>query len=791
MSNTVSQAHRTLALGTPLGEDVLLVASATLTERLGGLFSCELELFSHDEKIDSAKILGENVTLRAIDEDGSERFVNGHVARFVQLSADPGMAAERGERLNRYAATIVPRLWFLGRGADCRVFQNTSVPDIVKQVCNEAEMGEIELRLSGTYDPWDYCVQYRETTLNFLLRLLEQEGIYFFFKHDDGAHTLVLADSPAAHDVMPGHEQMTFRSEEGDDLTAGYVRSLVMQASVEPYDFALSDYDPTAPRKQLAASAAVDPKHLDIGQSVYDYPGEYIELERGERLAQVRLEEARCAAHVFRGRADVGALAAGFTFELHEHPREDANAGYLVTAVTTSLRSNLSRGLQGNDCQFTCIPADVAYRPTRSTPKPIAQGPQTAVVVGPSGKELHVDEFGRIKVQFHWDRYGEANENSSCWVRVSKPIAGKGWGFTAWPRIGQEVVVDFLDGDPDRPLVTGCVYNGVNTPPYELPGKATISTFKSNSSPGGGGFNEVRFEDKKGEEQVFIHAQKNFDTRVVNDSFENIGNNKHLIVTTDQREEIGVDLHQTIKRDHQEKIGRDRHTKVGGKQAEAIGGGMSLKVGQDLVEEVGMNHTEKVQMAWLVKAGMNAVIDAPMGITLKCGGNSIVLDPSGVTIKGTMLTLDGSMTRINSGPGSPPQQVQPGQLVSPAAPEAPDPADEADPGKVEEAKAEQRKAKKGKYGKVTAPPFVPPDGEAGGSQDQAAKEKEEKKDFIEIELLDEDGQPVAGEPYEITLPDGRVDSGTLDANGYARIDGIDPGKCQVRFPNRDVKDLLE
>ena len=780
-----SQASRHLLIGTPLGDDVLLPVSATLTERIGGLFTCELELASEDPEIDPLALLGQNVTVRAVGVwgDGEDRLINGHVARFVQTHVAGGSIDGRSEEeFSRYSATLVPWPWMLSRGADCRIFQQMSVPDIVKQVCNELSIGQIDDRLTGSYPTLEYCVQYRETGLNFIMRLLEQEGIGLFFTHDDGQHKLVLADAKSSFYPLPGHAAvLVFRPREGNDAESagGYIRTLAAQGSVEPHDFSLTDYDPLLPRKNLMANAIGTPDPAEHGRSVFDYPGEYVETSRGESLVKIRMEESLARAGTFRGTGDTGAMAAGHLLSLTEHPREAFNQQYLLTGVTTRITSDLSPGGPKADCQFTAIQSDVAFRPPRLTPRPIVRGPQTAFVVGPGGEEIYVDEHGRIKVQFHWDRYGEANEHSSCWVRVAKPIAGRGWGHTAWPRIGQEVIVEFLEGDPDRPLVTGSVYNGVNQPPYALPANKTISTFKSNSSKGGGGFNEFRFEDKAGEEQVFLHAQKNMDTRVLNDQFEHVGNNKHLIVKQDQREKIGVDLHQTIKRDHQEKVGRDRHTIVVGKQAESIGAEMSLKVTSDLVEEIGSNHTEDVTKTWYLKAGMNAIIESTAGITLKCGGNSIVIDPSGVTVKGTMVVLDGSMTRINSGPGSPPTAGQAGDLVSPVPPEKPDDADEADPGEVEEAKAVQRQTKSGKYGSTQVPPFVPPDADEQPTDD-------EETDFIEIELKDDDGEPVPGEAYEIELPDGSIASGTLDSKGYARVDGIKPGDCKVRFPGYDT-----
>lgn len=692
MSSPTTQAHRSLAVGTPLGEEVLLATTATITERLGGLFSCELELVSHDPEIDSLQLLGQNMTLRAVDAagDGEDRLFNGHFARFVQLGiagTTPTGATDPRENLNRYAATIVPWAWMLGRGADCRIFQQQSVPEIIEQVCGELGFGEIDNRLSRTYAPLEYCVQYRETALNFILRLLEQEGIACFFEHEDGAHRMVLADDASAYPAAPGDSaELLFRPGDDEDgqSSGGYVRAFSAVSAVEPHDFALVDYDPLLPRKNLLTTASVDAGHFDHGQSVFDYPGEYVDAGRGATLVRARLEEARARSQVFRGRADLGGLAAGQLFSLEEHPREAYNRQYLLTSVTTHLASNLAPGGASADCRFTCIPADVAYRPERLTPKPIVQGPQTAVVVGPAGQELHVDEHGRIKVQFHWDRYGTSNENSSCWVRVAKPIAGKGWGFAAWPRIGQEVIVDFLEGDPDHPIVTGCVYNGVNHPPYELPGEVTKSTFKSNTTPGGDGFNEVRFEDKKGKEQVFVHAQRRMDVRVRGSLYETNYGNREERVGWEADGEKGGSHNTLVKLDVNHHVMEGRYTKIEKKQNETVV--------EDVVEDYQKNHYEMVKQTSQLnamkiiieaaqaihekaatvaisgsgsvdlKGGGKVAIESSGKIDLKCGGSFISLTPAGIFISGPMVMINSGGA---AGPASEAEAAQSVEIEDP------------------------------------------------------------------------------------------------------------------------------
>jgi type VI secretion system secreted protein VgrG len=407
----------------------------------------------------------------------------------------------------------------------------------------------------------------------------------------------------------------------------------------------------------------------------------------------------------------------------------------------------------------------------QKTPKPSIQGSQTAVVVGPSGEEIHCDLYGRVRIQFHWDRGGKNDGSDVCWARVAQSAAGKKWGALFTPRIGQEVVVTFLDGDPDRPLVTGVVYNGEHMPPYELDANKTMWALKTRSSLGGDGFNELRFEDKKGEEQIFLHAEKNWDLRVKNDAFDTIENNGHLNVKKDHFVHVENNSHQTIDQDRFEEIGKDRHLTIKGKSATEISDSLSLTVSGDVIEVFKANHSEQTTGDLYLK-GMGMVIEATSGITLTAGGSSVVIDSAGVTLKGAAITVDGSMVKIASGPGSPAMSGSAGSAVAPSPPEAAFEADKADPGEAAEAKAAERETEAGKYGAVSTTPFKP--------------SEDEEKSWIEIELVDEEGNPVPGERYEVTLPDGeQVASGTLDQNGFAHIGGIDPGECQITFPNLD------
>jgi type VI secretion system secreted protein VgrG len=757
----IPQLYRPIAIGTPLGDDVLAVKSLRACEPLGRPFRLDLELLSEDDAIDFDSIVGENVTVRLETTRGSTRFFNGIVSDFAQCPAEG--------RTARYRATVVPWLWLLTRTSDCRIFQGKSVPEIIKEVFHDHGLADYDDRLAGAYPEREYCVQYRETDFAFVSRLMEAEGIYYFFEHDDGRHTLVLADGPAAHEPFAGYETIAYRPPSSGSSDIEHIRSWTVRKRVQPGGYALNAFDFQNPKKSLHTLSKMHRGHAWSGFEMYDYPGRYTEYDDGERYARLRLEEFHAQHEAVEGESDARGIAAGYSFELTDHPRDDQCREYLVTSTTLTVEADAYESTSPGThelpfwhCTFTAIDATTTFRPLRATPQPRIEGPQTAIVTGSADEEIYTDEYGRVKVQFHWDRYGEADEMSSCWIRVAQSWAGKKWGAMFLPRVGQEVIVEFLEGDPDRPIITGRVYNGSLMPPYELPGNKTLSTVKSNSSKGGRGFNEIRLEDKKDEEQIFIHAQKNQDVRVNNDCFETVGNNRHLVVKKDQFEHVGNNRHAIVDADHMEEIGKDRHLRVNGKEAKDVAGSHSFTVQGDVIEVFKANHSEEAAQGLFLKA-MNVQIEAMAEIELKCGGSSIVLTPAAIYIVG------GPLVNINSGSG-PPVVKPPLNAAPPASPTAAEEADDADPGEVAKIKAQQRQSGAGKYGAAHVEPYSP---------------DEEKTSWVEIELVGEDESPIPGERYRVELPDGTVAEGTLDENGCARVDGIDPGNCNITFPNLD------
>ena len=620
---------RVMEIKTPLDDGVLLFYSLRASEELGRLFEYQITVLSRRPDVKAEDILGKNVTVSLELIDGSRRCFDAQVTKF-------GLTGGLG-RYFRYQITGRPWLWLLTRTSDCRIFQNLTVPDIVKEILGKYPEVKFESRLTGEYRPWEYCVQYRETDFNFVSRLMEREGIYYYFNHEPGKHTLVLADTYAAHEAVEGYETFVFLPQAVDTPRQRdeVIEDWLVSKEIQPGAYVLDDYDFERPSIELESQFRDPRQHAESKLEIYDYPGEYRVKNEGEHIARMRLEELLAQHELCEASGTTRALQLGSLFELTAHPRADQNREYLVTSAQYTMRFEGYEGLEdtGGDyrCSFTCIPSKVQYRPARRTPKPLVQGPQTAVVVGPAGDEIHTDKYGRVKVHFHWDRHGKGNENDTTWIRVSHPWAGKGWGAIAIPRIGQEVIVDFLEGDPDQPIITGRVYNAEAMPPYDLPGKATISTFKSNSSKGGKGFNEIRFEDKKGEEQVFVHGEKNLDVRIKNDAFETIGNNQHVDVKKDQFEHVENNRHEIVDADHMEKIGKDRHLKVVGKEAKAVDGSQSLTVKGDVIEVFKANHSEQTTADYYLRAD-NIVIEAGTHITLKVGGSYIAIESGGIDI---------------------------------------------------------------------------------------------------------------------------------------------------------------
>ncbi|HKS24317.1 MAG TPA: type VI secretion system tip protein TssI/VgrG [Thermoanaerobaculia bacterium] len=606
------QANHYLSISTPLGKDKLLLRRLRGEERVSGLFHFFLDMQSEDPALDFSKIVGKSATVTVELADGSKRYVNGIVGRFVQAGGDA--------RFINYHAELRPWLWLTTMSADCRIWQNKSVVDIVTGLFKELGFTDFRNATSGTYDPLEYCVQYNETHFAFVSRLLEDAGISYFFEHADGKHTLVLADASSAYKACPGAAKVTV----GTDSVwqqQNVVTSCVLEENVISGAYAVDDYSFETPATDLTGTSKSTKATNGSGRRVYEYPGGFTKKNPADATAKRRMEELEVPNKVLRGASYCRAFFAGAKTTLEKHYRSDANTAYLLLAVEHEATE------QGYANSFEAVPADVPLRPQRRTPRPRIAGTQTAAVVGKSGEEIWTDKYGRVKVQFHWDQKGKSDENSSCWIRVAQGWAGKSWGAMFLPRIGQEVVVTFLDGDPDRPLITGAVYNATNTVPYALPSEQTKSTVKSNSSKdGGGGFNELRFEDKKDSEEIFVQAQKDLNVTVKNDETVTVGAKKE---SGKGNQTISVYNNRAItveegKQSLEVKKGDREVTVTKGNETHSVAGTRAVKVTKAETHTSSDNYTHDVSKNYTLKVTGNLVIDVTGNVTIKSGANLTV-----------------------------------------------------------------------------------------------------------------------------------------------------------------------
>ncbi len=675
----LTQANRFAAIDTPLGADVLVLKSFSFREQLGRLFLMELELLSEDPNIDFDDIVGEKVTVRLELADDKTRYFNGYISRFVQTAPEGKHA--------RYRATMVPWLWFLTRTADCRIFQKSmpeppdkmTVPGIIKKVFKDQGFEDVkDDGLTQTYDEWEYCVQYRETDFNFVSRLMEQEGIYYFFTHEDGKHTLVLADSISAHETFPGYDKIMYHAGTEGVTDRECLSDWVVEMEVQPGTYALNDFDFEKPKKALLAKSNIEREHAEADYEMYDYPGEYLEHNEGEAYAKVRIEELQTQHEVLHGESSARGLSAGFTFTLEDHPRDDQNREYLITSTSIEVVSDVfttsgDSDTDSFDCSLTAIDSKTPFRPARITPRPLIQGPQTAIVVGPKGYEIYTDKHARVKVQFHWDRYGKFDDNSSCWIRVSQSNAGKSWGSMITPRIGQEVIIEFLEGDPDRPIITGRVYNGDQPPPYAS-GQGVVSGLKSNTHKGNG-YNEMSMDDTAGKEKITIHGQYDMNTTVEHDQTTTVHNNRTDKIDVDDSETVGKDQTGTVGGNQTLAVAKDRTRTVGKNekvsvaltrthsvgvneainvgvaQEITVGAAQAITVGANQATTVGGKQANAIAKDRSTTVGANdtlsvakkLAIDAGEEIMIKTGDASIHMKKDGtIAIKGKDISVEGS-----------------------------------------------------------------------------------------------------------------------------------------------------
>jgi type VI secretion system secreted protein VgrG len=639
-----------LQLTTPLGDGKLLLQTFQAEERISGLFHYSLEMVSTDNALDFTQIVGKAVTVSTALVTGEIEYFNGIVGRFIQ--------AGQNARFTTYRAEVHPWFWLLTMNSDCRIFQNKTAPDIIKQVFSDAGFTDFTDSLTGTYAAREYCVQYMESNFHFVTRLMEEEGIFYFFTHDASTHKLVLADDSSAQTDILGTSSihMTPSDKDWTDETGIFNCSWEQQVTVG--QFQADDFNFETPTTDLLAKTSSQ----DTSRSLYEYPGRFMVKGDGEALTALMLGAYETPAKVLRGSSACRAFRAGAKFTLTDHSRSDVNSGYYLKWV--SLRADQTSTYNNS---FEALPVAVVFRPSRTAPRARIYGSQTATVVGKSGEEIWTDKYGRIKVKFHWDQAPAQDETASCWIRVSHGWAGKSWGSMFIPRIGMEVIVSFLEGNPDRPIVTGCVYNATQTLPYTLPDDQTKSTLKSNSSKGGGGFNEFRFEDKAGSEEIFMQAQKDLNITVLNDRAETITNSRTTTIskandtlTVDKGDRViavntGKETHDvkdtravtvtgnethTNKADFTQNVTGNFTLKVSGNISIEASGTVSIKSGTSFTNKAGTSLENDAGTSLTNKAGTTLENNAGVSLTNK-GAASQTVDGGG------MLTLKGGLVKIN------------------------------------------------------------------------------------------------------------------------------------------------
>lgn len=634
-------------LFSPLDSEDFRLHALSFRETLGRISEARLECLSLKSDIDPDTLLGKMCSVSVNLPDEGERFLSGYFTHFSHTGTYG--------RYQRYEATLHPWPWFMTRTADCRIFQNKTVPEIIKEVFADHSVAEFRDTLTGSYAQREYCVQYRETDFNFLARLMEEEGIYFFFEYEKDKNVLVLADGYAAHSPVPGKSSFEYIDNAGSD-DPDHVTGWYFERSVQPGQTRHIDYDFKRPRVKLDAKASRGRGHAQSEHEMFDYPGEFVEQSDGEHLARTRLDEFQAQHETAHARTNARAIGCGMLFTLTDHVRDDQNSEYLVTGTLIQIQAEgheAGQGGQGSSyqCEITALNSKQDFRPPRLTPKTFIRGIQTAVVVGPPGDEIHTDKYSRIKVQFHWDRRGQKDANSSCWIRVAQPWAGQNWGFITIPRIGQEVVVEFLEGDPDRPLIIGSVYNADQMPPYELPANMTQSGIRTRSSKGGtaANCNEIRFEDKKGQEEVYIHAEKDQSISVENDESHTVGHDRSKTVDHDETVHIKHDRKETVDNDETITIGNNRKETVGVNETIDIGGNRAVSItGNDQLDVTG-TIKETAQGEIVITSNTKITINvqgstveiSPSGIVASFGASSITIDGSGVAVAGPKISLNG------------------------------------------------------------------------------------------------------------------------------------------------------
>jgi type VI secretion system secreted protein VgrG len=675
----LSQAGCIGQLTTPLGDKELCLVELSASEGLSELFTLDILAVSENSDIDIDKLIGHPCHVKVEQGAIGERYYHGVLveAQWEHSEAD----------LFYYRLVLRPWLWLLAKTSDCRIFHDKTALDIIRETFQRHGFTDFRLATTGSYPTLHYTVQYRESDLNFVHRLMEQHGIYYFFEHSDAHHMLVLADAPSSHTPALGLASVKFnphthgrhqtREPTLDDWT---LNRRLRSGKVE-----LNDYNHLTPTSRLIGDKQASEKYGFADFEIYDHPGAHGKQNEGEFYARVRLEAEQCADKRRHARGVAVPLFPGASVQLTDHPREAENDDYILVRVSSHVGPQSYRGDRshaddrGYEAAYEFQKLDIPFRAPLVTPKPLIHSLQTAWVVGKKGEEIDCDDHGRILVHFHWDRH----DDRSCRIRVSQVWAAQTWGGQIIPRIGMEVMVAFLEGDPDRPIVVGCVPNPDNRKvPDKLPDYKTRMVLKSKTHKGEG-FNELRFEDEKDQEEIWLHAQKYFNAHVLNNETWHVGGNRHRSVADNESESIGgskdIDVHgrhrEHVKLSHNLTVDAARRAyiagndslKVGGDRTESYGGQWTCVVGADALVQTKGNVEIKSGGSTYIKAGSTLVIEAGAGITLKVGGNFVTIDPSGVSIQGTMVLINSGGSALSGTQVSAKTPTEPRKYAGPAA----------------------------------------------------------------------------------------------------------------------------
>jgi type VI secretion system secreted protein VgrG len=674
------QADRPLTATTPLGADVLLLRGFSGREALSQLFSFQLDCYVDNKKDSSVvfdTILGGDVTIHVALPGGAKRHFNGICNRFSQ--------GERDATFTSYSVQVVPKLWMLSRKAQSRIFQHMKVPDILKKVL----VGfEVEYDLKGVFNERNYCVQYRESDFNFACRLMEEEGIYYFFKHSDGSHQMFVANSPDGHVDVPGKTKITYEDIETGPRDDDRIIDWEKAQEIRSGKYTLWDHSFELPHQHLEADKKIQETvtvgkvshKLQVGGNdkfeIYDWPGEYAQrydgVDKGggdrpadlqkifddnKRTVAIRIQQEGVQSLLIRGKSNCRQMTSGHKFSLDRHFSGEGGP-YVLTSVSHSGYGvgDFRAGFTGefhytND--FECIPLGLPYRTPQTTPKPVVQGSQTAVVVGPPGEEIFTDKYSRVKVQFHWDREGKKDADSSCWLRVATAWAGKRWGIIYIPRIGQEVLVDFLEGDPDQPIIIGSVYNADMMPPATLPAHKTASGIKTRSTPGGDPetYNEIAFEDKKGSELLYLRAEKDMTTAVENDEAHWVGHDRDKTVDKDERVIIGGSRTESVGGNESITIGGNRTEAVAKDETITINGNETMSIIKNELHAVTLGRQTGIGEDDTLTVGGSLRIFVADSLLIECGASSLNMKKDGtISLEGTRVSIMGESEATLSAP---------------------------------------------------------------------------------------------------------------------------------------------